>query len=170
MDVKLTDWSKPPDLIARVLSPLGLYPAKSIVMPESAFIADNDICFTLANSEIFKVEDENYYSEMAWAQLEEIRLFASMLLSINSEHGFTRIYPFPFPEGILLKGKIDFENQNLVTKIKELLINKINAPEKQTPGYPEPQRNLYRCLNGISLPPSNGGVKLPFLVPRNSGV
>jgi hypothetical protein len=40
-----------------------------------------------------------------------------------------------------------------------LLINKIDAPDEQIPGYPVPQRNPYRHAIGISLPPSNGGPK-----------
>jgi hypothetical protein len=116
MDIQITEHPKTPDLIARVLSPLGSYPAKSIIMSESAFIADVGICFTLATYERLEVRDENYYSEREWAQLEEIRLFASMLLSIDREWGSIRIYPFHFSEGISISGKIDFENQVLVKK------------------------------------------------------
>ena len=162
IDVKFTEHNKVPDLIVRVLSPLGTYPSKSIIMPESAFIADKDICFSISNFEMFNVEDEDYYSEMVWAKLEEIRLFASVLLSSNRDEGYTRVYPFPFSEGISVSGNIDFNNTDLLKNIKELFIKKIDAPDVQIPGYPQPQRNLYRNLKGISLPPSNGGPNYDF--------
>ena len=162
MDIQFTEHPETPDLIARALSPLGSYPAKSILMTESAFIADTDICFTVTTYEKLEVKDENFYSEMEWAQLDEIRLFASMLLAVDREQGFTRIYPFPFTERISVSGKIDLKNKSLVKKIKGFLINKIDASDRQIPGYPAPQRNLYRNANGISLPPSNGGPKYDF--------
>jgi hypothetical protein len=159
MDIQSTEHPEEPDIIARVLSPLGSYPAKSIIMAESAFISDADICFTLVKYEKLEVRDENYSSEMEWAQLEEIRLFASLLLSMDREWGSLRIYPFYCYEGISISEKIDFEDQVLVKKIKKLLIDKIDAPDKQISGYPAPQRNPYRNGNGISLPLSNGGPK-----------
>jgi hypothetical protein len=162
MDIKFTEDYKEPDLLARVLSPLGTYPSKSVIMPESAFIADNDICFILSLIEKIEVDNENYYSEMEWASLEEIRLFASLLIGVKPECKYTRVYPFPFPERITVSGKFDFENLEITNKIKKLLIKKIDAPDKQVPGYPEPQRNLYQNLYGISLPPSNGGPNYDF--------
>lgn len=131
-------------------------------MPESAYIADHDISFTLTAYDKFEVKENDYYSEMEWAHLDEIRLFASLLLSVVRERGFIRIYPFPFSERISVSGNIDFANQGLVKKIKELLIEAIDAPDKQSPGYPAPQRNSYRYVSDIPLPPSNGGPNYCF--------
>lgn len=167
MKIQFTQHLKAPDIIARILSPLGSYPNRPIIMPESAFIYDTDICFSLAMYEEIEVKNENYYSEMEWAQIDEIRLFASMLLAIDIEYGSTNIYPFPCSELFSISGQIDFEDQKIHKQIKELLIEKIDAPDKHIPGYPSPQSNIYQHAKGISLPPSNGGPDYHF---RNIGI
>jgi hypothetical protein len=160
-DIKLIRNCSTPDLLVRVLSPLGGYPDRSIFTTKSAYIADEDISYTIIKFVKFELDPEEYYSEMDWAHPEEIRLFASLLLPVFREGGRTTIYPFQ-AEGFSISCPVNFENQLFLDRIKTILINMIDAPDIVVAGYPGPQRNSYRNSSGISLPPSNGGPKYNF--------
>lgn len=146
MDIKLTKNHTSPDLLVRVLSPMGRYPSKSFLTHKSAYIADKDISYTVIKYEKFKLE---YYSEMDWAHPEEIRLFASLLLPVYRHGGRTVIYPFPMRHGVSVSGPINFESQYLVNKIKAILIDTIDESNKINAG-------------GVSLPPANDGPVYDF--------
>ena len=167
MRIKSVDYNITPDLIVRVLSPLGVYPEKTILAHDYAYFADADICFSVINYEKFEVDDENYYSEMEWAHPNEIRLFSSILIAVDRDVSFISIYPFPCTERLAVSGELSLKDIGLLDEIKEFLIKTINAADKQVPGYPAPQRNRYQNTKGISLPPANGGPDYDF---RNEGV
>ena len=152
MEIKLLKNHSSPDLLVRVLSPMGRYPAKSILTHKSAYIADQDISFTIIKYEKFELDPKNYYSEMDWAHPEEIRLFASLLLPIYRHGGRTTIYPFPESERISVSGPINFESQYLLNSIKAFLIDTIDARDKKVTGY----------ARSIILPPVNNGPKYDF--------
>ena len=161
------NYKSSPDLIVRVLSPLGSYPEKSIITDDYAYFADPEICYSAIIYEKFEVDDENYYSEMEWAHPNEIRLFASLLLAVDRDNSFVCIYPFPCTEKLTVSGELSLKDVELLGEIKEFLINKINAPDKQALGYLAPQRNFYLNAKGISLPPVIGVPNYNF---RNEGI
>lgn len=167
MRIKAVDHLKPPNLIARVLSPLGVYPEKTIVADNYAYYSSPEICFTVVFYEKFELKDENYYSEMEWAHIEEIKLFASLILAVDRDMSFIRMYPFPCTERLGISGELSLKDKDLLTEIKEFLVGIINAPDKQIPGYPASQRNRYQNAKGISLPPVCGGPAYDF---RGEGI
>lgn len=167
MRIKPVDHPNTPNLIARVLSPLGVYPEKTIIADDYAYCSSPEICFTVTLYEKLELKDENYYSEMEWAHINEIKLFASLLLAVDRDMSFVRIYPFPCTERLSVSGNVSLKDQDLLTEIKEFLIREINASDKQNPGYPAPQRNRYQKAKGISLPPVCGGPDYDF---RDEGI
>lgn len=139
----------------RVMSPLGVYPADTIVNSDSAFFANDDICFTVAPFSRDKIDIEHYYSEVEWATINEIRLFSSILLCVDRDIGYSRIYPFYTSHPIKITNNETIENNFEV--ISKQLIELINAPPKIISGSVHSATNAYRTSKGISLPPVCGG-------------
>jgi hypothetical protein len=139
----------------RVMSPLGVYPADSIVNRDFAFVANDDICFTVAPYSRDKIDIKHYYSEVEWATINEIRLFSSILLSIDRDVGYSRIYPFYTSHFIKVSSNETIEDH--FDAISKQLVEIINAPPKIINGFSHPATNAYRTSKGISLPPACGG-------------
>jgi hypothetical protein len=112
----------------RVMSPLGVYPADSIVNSDFAFFANEEICFTVVPFSSDKIDVEHYYSEVEWATINEIRLFSSLLLCVDRDVGYSRIYLFYTSHFIKISS-----NETIVDyfdAISKQLVEIINAPPK----------------------------------------
>lgn len=120
--------SETPTHSIRVMSPLGVYPAESVINTNSAFITSEDICFSVVPHSRDRIDVEHYYSEVEWATINEIKLFSSILQCVDREIGYSRIYPFHTSHPIKVP-----ENEAIVDHISSIgsqLVEAINAPQK----------------------------------------
>lgn len=149
--------------IARVLSPKGVYPAKSVVFTNCVYVADEDLAFSVVRTEQ-PMEDEPY-SELQFLSRSEVRLYGALMLSVDREESYVAFYPFPY--GIrLLCDDADGSVDELLKVVKPLILKAITAPDVHHPGYPAPARNPYRSTD-IPLPALVGGTKYDF---REKGI
>lgn len=145
--------------VVRLLLPIGMYPAKSIMLNESAIYVSEDICFSIAPRSKDKISDE-YYSEVEWAEITELRLYAAIMLCIDRDCGYCSIYPFPSAHYLDISN-LEFNDTNL-EHIRNLLIAEIDAPDRQIPGYQHKISNNYRASSFPSLPKIRGGKEYVF--------
>jgi len=81
----------------RMLSPWGAYPAKSLLNELGSLVIGEGLCFSVVPFSATIEANENYYSEVEWISLNEIRLYASILLATDRENDFFSIYPVGRP-------------------------------------------------------------------------
>jgi hypothetical protein len=146
---------KTPTHIIRVMSPLGVYPSESVINSDFVFISSEDICFSVVPYSNDKIDIEHYYSEVEWATLNEIRLFTSLLLSVDRDEGYSCIYPFNTSLFIKVSGNLVIEEH--IDYLSQRIVEIISGPSKMIDGYLSPVTNPYRSSKGISLPPICGG-------------
>lgn len=68
MQIQFLDYrDKKATHIVRVMSPMGVYPSKSIALGESGLYISDDICFSVVEYFSDDPEPNDYYSEVEWA-------------------------------------------------------------------------------------------------------
>ncbi|MDO9579247.1 MAG: hypothetical protein Q7J06_01575 [Bacteroidales bacterium] len=108
------------------MSPRGRYPQNSFQSEEAVFVSQYTIgrVYTLVKAQ---VADEQYHnSETAWALVSEIRLWASIALSIPEDSGVYILYPNPRPV-VIKRNKAPFDKlttQDFVDKMGRYLHEK----------------------------------------------
>lgn len=157
MQIQFLDYrDKKATHIVRVMSPMGVYPSKSIVLGESGLYISEDICFSVVEYFSDDPEPNDYYSEVEWATIKEIRLYASLLLSINRDFTYCRIYPFRTSHKISIT--LGTPIAETFETIKARLIEIMNEEPKLIDGHLH-STNPYRNSRGISLPKAGGGIE-----------
>lgn len=132
----------------RLLSPLGVYPIKTFIMDDSALFISEDICFSVTPLVTFvdsEFEDEGYYTEMEWASINEIKLYSSIMLSLDRMYGYSVIYPFSTCHYVKMSGDVS----NYLSEIKKELIKAIIMPAGVNGWHPF----IGQINRGLSLPP-----------------
>ncbi len=76
-------------IIVRLMDPRGYYPRSPFLSDDAVF----DVSEHLAYSAVRSLDRHYDDSELQWASIEEIRLWAAMALSCPEGKGFHRIYP-----------------------------------------------------------------------------
>lgn len=66
----------------RVQTPLGLYPSSSILRDEADLYVDDEIVFSVVKCKEFDIDNDDYYSEVEWANQQEIRFFHQLILRV----------------------------------------------------------------------------------------
>lgn len=120
----------------RIFSPLGAYPAQGLTSPLGQLIAEKDF-IALA----FK---DN-------RQAHDLKFMLAMLLSVNDDRGFLKLYPFPY--------KHFFESRSYQITPKQLQFDikqKLSEQYRQS-GETIPEFDLYQNAKGASLPIILGG-------------
>lgn len=120
----------------RIFSPLGAYPAQGLTSPLGQLIVEKDF-IALA----FKDNRQAY----------DLKFMLAMLLSVNDEKGFLKLYPFPY--------KHFFESvsyQVLPQKLHYDIKQKLSDQYRQS-GETIPEFDLYQNAKGASLPIILGG-------------
>ena len=77
-------------IILRAYMPVGYYPKKAIIQPDSAFVLNEHLIFSAVRFKV--VEIEEYYIEREWVIPEEIKLLSSITLSVEDEIG--KVYAY----------------------------------------------------------------------------
>lgn len=145
-----------PTHIARILSPMGIYASKTVVYPDAAYVADDELSFSVCKLETHtrgrEGEDESY-SEVQWLNPAEVRLYGSLLLSFDVETQYLLFYPHWVSESIF-DGPIRFDDEQwLLEVVRPLLQERVVAPDYTSPVGPVQWRNRYNTHPDIVLPP-----------------
>ena len=132
---------------ARLMSPLGSYPANSYVTGTAAMVIGPEICFS-----IVRVKGEDWsFSEVDSLTPLEIPLLGSILLS--GEAGDPYIYPYPSSRDLLLEtGSEENLDSQCISKCRDFLLehlrrNRVNA----------------RSIDRIHDPPALGGAQYELI-------
>lgn len=141
----------------RVLSPDGIYPDKSIINENSALYISKEICFSIVPFNDQVIEIENYYSEVEWLTINEIRLFSSILLCVDRNIGYFCVFPFPTLHHLIIADNEPLKN--ILPSVAKKLVDEINAPPQVINEVLHPNTNPYRgnTSKGITLPTVCGG-------------
>ncbi|MFK8067157.1 MAG: hypothetical protein AB8D52_02835 [Gammaproteobacteria bacterium] len=136
----------------RMMSPMGMYPSHSIINEDSALYISNQICFSIAPIDDVKLEIENYYSEVEWATLNEVKLFASILLCIDRDFGYCRLFPFSISHRVNIGNSII--NIEYLECVASALIKVLEEPSmaRNFRGNKLTVENQYKNMRGIELP------------------
>ena len=103
----------------RIHTPLGLYPPSSLLLDEAALYVDEEIIYSAVKCNNFHIDDENYYSEVEWANQQEIKFFSSINLARIRDYGLCFLYPFRYPQDIEIKYSTPLNNLDLLKDIKK---------------------------------------------------
>jgi hypothetical protein len=164
MSARITKHPEKPTHIARILSPKGIYPSRSVILGDSAYVADCELSFCVFKYE--KPDEDDPYSEVQWLSIPEIRVYSALMLSVDREENFSAFYPYPFSVSLILdppNTTIEFALEH----VKPILSEKLVEPDILHEGYSVPARNSYRYATDIPMPPVAGGVEYDF---RDSGI
>jgi len=140
--------------VARIMSSIGVYPSRTIVTADSLFSIGKSICFSVVRFDPNERESFDFYSEVEWATLNEIQLYASLLLSTRREESYTCIYPYRYPLYVHLTETL--EDKCVQRRIRNALIDRLRKDRWQ--GYP---------FRGMSAPPALDGEPYDF---RNNSI
>lgn len=144
---------------ARILSPSGIYPLETILFLDAVYVADEDLSFSVYRETTHtrgREGDNESYSEVQWLNPSEVRLYGSLLLSIDVELQFISFYPHGFVE-LINQVDCDLSDRNwLFDSVKPMLIDKLIASDRfGAEGYSK-ERNKYQRSH-IVLPPVVSG-------------
>ena len=159
MSVRITKHPEVPTHIARILSPKGVYPSRSVTFGGDVYVADKELSFCVFRFQ--KPNDDDPYSEVQWLSIPEIKLYSALMLSVDREESFLSFYPYPFsislvcdPPNITLESALKY--------VKPILSKKLVEPDVLHKGYSVPARNSYKSATDIPLPPLAGGGEYHF--------
>lgn len=135
--------------IIRVLSPLGTYPRHTIKNNGSSLYISDDICFSIVNLFPLDAYPEDYYSEVEWGVINEIKFYSSIALSINWHDGNFVFYPLSKRNYIKYDDDI---NNDLLQGIASVLTSEIIQSDSEVKINPSPSFSDQR-KRGVILPP-----------------
>lgn len=119
-----------------------------------SFVIGEGLCFSVVPCSPPIDASENYYSEVEWISLNEIKLYASILLATNWENDFFSIYPVGRP--YLIQTDQPLTSKRLLRAIRAQLITRALAPISwSTPT--KPISIIVSDAREIALPPILGG-------------
>jgi hypothetical protein len=95
------------------MSPLGIYPDRSVALTDAAFIVAPDLCFSIVRI----VKEEWGFSEVDSLAPLGIPLFGSMILSGAG-------YPYPV-SGVTLESSFEPLNEECIGECRQHLLNAI---------------------------------------------
>lgn len=122
--------------IYRIFSPLGAYPAHSLSSPLGQLIVEKDLV-------ALAFKDNR--------QANDVKFMLAMLLSVDADKGFLKLYPFPYKH-FFVSASYQITPQQLQSDIKQ----KLSDHYRQS-GETIPEFDLYQNAKGASLPIILGG-------------
>tara|TARA_R110002124_G_scaffold111348_1_gene265052 strand:+ start:1069 stop:2037 length:969 start_codon:yes stop_codon:yes gene_type:complete len=156
MSTRLTNQKlrEKPDYRARILSPRGAYPSKSVCFGESFYIAGERICFFFWPAREPSIDEP--YSEQHWLDVEETRAYGALMLAVDRQVTYASIYPYPHSVSIV-SSRLYKSTDDVISDIEGILAAELMKPDFYHPGFSTPIRNEYRSCSDISAPPLSGG-------------
>jgi hypothetical protein len=133
-----------PTHLVRVMSSSGIYPDRTLASSDSLFYIGKAISFSVTRYDAGERRNFDFYSEVDWATLSEIRLYSSILLATRREESYVAIYPYRYPLFLYLDEPL--EDKSVQRKIRWALIDHMKKAAWKT--YP---------FRGMAAPPALGG-------------
>lgn len=117
--------------IVRAMSPIGIYWSQSALHEEAAYVVRKDLIFTACHFDK-DAHEGDFYSEYDEPTPEEIRLLASLALSIGFDRGSVVLYPSA--TRILLDERRRLDDPEVIAEIEQLLRDAISFDVEQATG------------------------------------
>lgn len=137
-----------PTHVARVLSPVGSYPSKTVIFRDALYIAHDDVCFTVCTCD--DPWEEDVYSELQLLSVSEVRLYGALTVAVDRESDFVSFYPHE--RALYFRGELGSDPVAWAKKhVLPLLIDRF-ARSSDPDGIRFPD-------SGTPLPPLLGGPK-----------
>lgn len=137
-----------PTHVARVLSPLGSYPSKTVVFRDALYIADEELCFSVCTCE--DPWEEELYSELQLLSVSEVKLYGALTVAVDRNIDFAKFYPHE--RMLYFRGEI---GPNPVARAKKN-VKPLLVEQFATEGDPD---QISFPEAGTPLPPLIGGPK-----------
>jgi len=130
----------------RLLLPMGLYPSESVIIGDSIAYFGNDMSFVLTPLDDLEPD----YSEVAWLNLNEIRLLSSMLLSIDD--GMLLLHPHPHLHYIRVSNEVS--PSDILDLLRSHLFQAIAVPDsyQEIRGHRFLVQTPYNQNSSVDLP------------------
>lgn len=144
---------------ARILSPYGQYPSNSFNAKDSIYIANENLSFSVFKN--IPDNEEEPYSEVQLLYPEEIRLYSSLMLSVDREKSYSAFYPYPYSVPLLISDSEAGIDANEISEISTILSSGLAKPNPSNYPYNHP------ILEDVKPPPLAGGPEYNF---RDSGI
>lgn len=135
---------------ARLMSPLGIYPARSFGNHNAAYHFASDAAFTLVRAVPHPVL-ANYYSEVEWAYSEEICFMAAIALARSD--GDPPVTPYPLPEAfpVNLSSDVDLSDSAVQAEVKTAVLTELARRLSK--------KNVDSRIHSPVLPPALSGTE-----------
>ncbi len=141
--------------IVRLLLPYGMYPNKSIYTQDSALFISDNICFSVSPYVKDEVESDEYYSEVEWATIAEIKLYSSIMLSVDRECSYFSMYPF-YSAHYLNTPDLIIDDDSM-HEVSDCLTKAIQSTGRWSEAHQFMFKNIYHSSCIPTLPPICGG-------------
>lgn len=127
---------------ARIMSPRGIYPARTTVFDDAAFVADEELSFSVIRETVGTRggdgEDDSY-SEVQLLNPAEVRLYGSLQLSFDISESLLAFYPFWIGEPVEAPSGGLVDTKWLMDTVKPQLhaslAQKLDEDERRVPRY-----------------------------------
>lgn len=110
--------------IIRIYSPIGLYWRDSFLNKKAAFYVSNDLIFSACHYDK-RLHKGDFYTEFDHPMLEELRLIASQILSVDRFDG--AITPYPMDCYFCIEDQPDLSSMDTLSSLKESLESKVKT-------------------------------------------
>jgi len=128
MDIKDDNWNIKEGILIRSYMPLGFYPQKALNLPNSAFVIDKHLIFSVVRFNV--VELEGYYIEREWIIPEEVQLLSAVALAV--EDGYGKVYAYPFPVSFKIEDKgYDLSDKDTLKEFRKALLKRLKIEKKR---------------------------------------
>jgi hypothetical protein len=156
MNVRVIEhqYKESPSHFARILSPYGQYPSDSFITKDSIYIANEKLSFSVFKN--IPDNEEDFYSEVQLLYPEEIRLYSSLMLSVDREKSYSAFYPYPYSVPLLISDSEAGIDANAISEIDTILSSGLAKPNP--PNYPY----NHPILEDVKPPPLAGGPEYNF--------
>ena len=153
--------------IVRAMSPAGLYWSEGIVFHDAVYVNARDLIFIASHFGQGHALEE-FYTDFDHPRVEECRLYAALMLSLNADDGC--VLPFPATSFVETRMRFDFSDRRSVGELEALLRNElllsprspnrwlippsppcVGGPEYEFRADPAPAERQRRIYNAIDV-------------------
>jgi hypothetical protein len=136
-------------ILLRYYSSVGWYPAQTLNHKDASLVVENDLIFSAVRFNEVSLED--YFPEREWLKPEEIRLLASVALSLPEGCGKVFFYPSNWSYALLDTGD-DLRGEEVLQDLKKRILLEVANIEKERSFSGE--EDMLFCLSSfVDLPP-----------------
>ena len=118
----MTDKAEERTVLLRVMHPRGSYPGDYFLHPDAVFISEPKCVMSITRVEPRNRDLEGFGSELSWASVAEIHLWAAITLSIPEGSGVYHVYPTTWARYIdpLDLPSLDLSDDDCIQQFQEI--------------------------------------------------